>query len=201
MDNEDDVLENVIINGTNNNDVNLETDNDESIFPKYNYPEWYNEQQHGFYRKTICRLQKLFKMNVEAAKYYERINFYIFGPSITITALSSMASFLSTTDLLGESAKTGFGISVGVLTVISTAMQSVAGTCQYKSRSEAFRLSADRYEQLLTKLQFESEMPKKEDFLEKLEIEILEVQSKNTYFPPEKISSKYNVNETYCEEL
>ena len=204
MDHEDDVLENVIINGTNNNNNNeiTATENETSlILPKYIYPKWYNEIQHGFYRKTICRLQKLFKMNVESAKYYEKINFYIFGPSITITALSSMASFLSTTDILGDNAKTGFGISVGVLTVISTAMQSVAGTCQYKSRSEAFRLSADRYEQLLTKLRFESEMPKNEDFLEKLEAEILEVQGKNTYFPPEKISSKYNVNESYCEEL
>ncbi len=202
MNHEDDVLENVLINGPDKNTENAEPIDETSlILPKYNYPEWYNELQHGFYRKTICRLQKLFKMNVEAAKYYEKINFYIFGPSITITALSSMASFLSTTDLLGDSAKTGFGISVGVLTVISTAMQSVAGTCQYKSRSEAFRLSADRYEQLLTKLRFESEMPKKEDFLEKLEAEILEVQGKNTYFPPEKISSKYNVNESYCDEL
>jgi hypothetical protein len=202
MNHEDDVLENVLINGPDKNTENTEPiDETSPILPKYNYPEWYNEIQHGFYRKTICRLQKLFKMNVEAAKYYEKINFYIFGPSITITALSSMASFLSTTDLLGDSAKTGFGISVGVLTVISTAMQSVAGTCQYKSRSEAFRLSADRYEQLLTKLRFESEMPKKEDFLEKLEAEILEVQGKNTYFPPEKISSKYNVNESYCDEL
>ena len=202
MNHEDDVLENVLINGPDKNTENTEPiDETSPILPKYKYPEWYNELQHEFYRKTICRLQKLFKMNVEAAKYYEKINFYIFGPSITITALSIMASFLSTTDLLGDSAKTGFGISVGVLTVISTAMQSVAGTCQYKSRSEAFRLSADRYEQLLTKLRFESEMPKKEDFLEKLEAEILEVQGKNTYFPPEKISSKYNVNESYCEEL
>ena len=100
MDHEDDVLENVIINGTNNNNNNeiTATENETSlILPKYIYPKWYNEIQHGFYRKTICRLQKLFKMNVESAKYYEKINFYIFGPSITITALSSMASFLSTT--------------------------------------------------------------------------------------------------------
>jgi len=199
MDNEDEVLENILIHAPNNETNNINT----KLLPTYKYPEWYNEKQHGFYKKTIIRLQKLFKMNVESAKYYEKLNFYIFGPSITITALSSMASFLSTTDLLDDSAKTGFGISVGVLTVISTAMQSIAGTCQYKSRSEAFRLSADRYEQLITKLRFESEMPKKEGFLEKLEAEILEVQGKNTYFPPQSISSKYNVNETinYNEKI
>jgi hypothetical protein len=199
MDNEDEVLENILIQAPNNETHNINT----KLLPTYKYPEWYTEKQHGFYKKTIIRLQKLFKMNVESAKYYEKLNFYIFGPSITITALSSMASFLSTTDLLDDSAKTGFGISVGVLTVISTAMQSIAGTCQYKSRSEAFRLSADRYEQLITKLRFESEMPKKEGFLEKLEAEILEVQGKNTYFPPQSISSKYNVNETinYNEKI
>jgi len=161
--------------------------------PKYKYPEWYNEKTHGFYKQTIIRLQKLFDMNVETAKYYDKLNLYIFGPSITLTVLCSMAGFLSTTDLLSDDSKTGFGITVGMLSVMSTALQSVAGTCQYKSRGEAFRISADKYEQLLTKLQFEHNQPKIEDFMEKLEEEILEVQQKNTYFPPQNISEKYKI--------
>ena len=97
------------------------------VLPKFNYPEWYNEQQHGFYKRTIVRLQKLFKMNVASAKHYEMVNLYIFGPSISITVLSSICSFLSTTDVLDESTKTGFGMTVGILTILSTALQSVAG--------------------------------------------------------------------------
>jgi hypothetical protein len=159
--------------------------------PKYKYPDWYNEKTHGFYKQTIVRLQKLFDMNVETAKYYDKLNLFIFGPSISITALCSMASFLSTTDLMSDDSKTGFGIAVGILSVVSTALQSVAGTCQYKSRGEAFRISADKYEQLLTKLRFEQSQPRTEDFMEKLEEQILEVQQKNTYFPPQKISEKY----------
>ena len=153
------------------------------VLPKFNYPRWYNEQQHGFYKKTIVRLQKLFKMNVAAAKHYENVNFYIFGPSISITVLSSICSFLSTTDVLDDRAKTGFGLTVGILTILSTALQSVASTCQYKSRSEAFRLAADQYEQLLTKLRFEYAMPNDANFITELEEKILEVQKKNTYFP------------------
>ena len=168
------------------------------VLQKFNYPVWYNEQQHGFYKKTIVRLQKLFKMNVAAAKHYENVNFYIFGPSISITVLSSICSFLSTTDVLDDTAKTGFGLTVGILTILSTALQSVASTCQYKSRSEAFRLAADQYEQLLTKLRFEYAMPNDPNFIKELEEKILEVQKKNTYFPPDKISSEYNINETKC---
>ena len=166
------------------------------VLPKFNYPEWYNEQQHGFYKRTIVRLQKLFKMNVASAKHYDRVNMYIFGPSISITVISSICSFLSTTDVLDESAKTGFGMTVGILTILSTALQSVAGTCQYKSRSEAFRIAADQYEQLLTRLRFECAMPNEENFISELEEKILEVQKKNSYFPPDNISSKYNINET-----
>jgi len=201
MDLPENALVNVLIDPNNVLDPNYSGEyshvlnTDDLILTTYIYPDWYTNQQHNFYQKTIHRLQKLFKMNVDAAKHYEKINFYIFGPSITITILSSMASFLSTTEILDDTTKTGFGITVGFLTILSTAMQSVAGTCQYKSRSEAFRLAADRYEQLLTKLQFERAMPKDKDFLENLEAEILEVQKKNTYFPPDKISSKYNINE------
>ena len=195
--NVDDVLEATLQNKALSDDIKPDYGTLEQL-PKYEYPEWYNEKTHAFYKQTICRLQKLYTMNVETAKYYEKLNYYIFGPSITLTALCSMAGFLSTADVMTDEAKTGFGIAVGMLSVLSTAMQSVAGTCQYKSRGEAFRISADKYEQLLTRLRFEVNMPNEEDFMEKLEQEILEVQNKNAYFPPEKISSKYNVNETNC---
>lgn len=169
-------------------------DYDSIDLTKYEYPTWFNQRTKHFYELTIERLKKLFRMNVETAKYYEKLNYYIFGPSITITAICSMASFLGSSEIMDDKSKTGFSLAVGILSVVSTAMQTIAGTCQYKSRSEAFRLSADRYEQLLTKLTFELNIPKTEDFLEKLEEEIVEVQNKNTYFPPEKISIKYNIN-------
>ena len=194
-------VENALVGESSTDPVVNTSSETTPVLPKFNYPEWYNEQQHGFYKKTIVRLQKLFKMNVAAAKHYERVNMYIFGPSITITVLSSICSFLSTTDVLDESAKTGFGMTVGILTILSTALQSVAGTCQYKSRSEAFRIAAEQYEHLLTKLRFECAMPNEQNFIVDLEEKILEVQKKNTYFPPDEISSKYNINETNIEEL
>jgi len=197
--NVDDVLEATLQNEPL---VDSEDNNEDygtlEVLPKYAYPEWYNDKTHSFYKQTICRLQKLYNLNVETAKHYEKLNYYIFGPSITLTTLCSIAGFLSTADVMTDDAKTGFGLTVGILSVLSTAMQSVAGTCQYKSRGEAFRLSADKYEQILTRLRFEVNMPNEKDFMENLEKEILEVQNKNTYFPPEKISSKYNVNETNC---
>jgi hypothetical protein len=165
------------------------------IVKGFEYPEWYNEKHLNFYNDIIKRTEKLYCMNIESAKYYDKLNLYIFAPSISLTAICSIASFLSTSDFLSENTKTGFSVSVGILTVLSTAIQSLASTCQYKSRAEAFRISADKYEQLLTKIRFESTIPSNENFLEELEEAILEIQGNNIYFPPEKINTKYNIHE------
>ena len=53
------------------------------------------------------------------------MNFYIFGPSISITALSGIASFLSTSDFIETEARNGLGVTVGVLASISSMLQAL----------------------------------------------------------------------------
>ena len=53
------------------------------------------------------------------------MNYYILGPSITITAVSSIASFLSTSDFIDNDTQNAFGVSVVLLASISSVMQAI----------------------------------------------------------------------------
>lgn len=166
---------------------NLFTDN-------YQYPEWFNKKKYIFYNKILERLQRLSYLHTRASQHYEKMNYYIFGPSITITALSGIASFLSTSQYISEGAQNGFGIGVGVVASVSSVLQSLAGACQFSAKTEAHRNVAEQYNNLIISVKFEIEMPNEEDFTDKLENQILDIQSKCNYFVPQFIVEEYEKN-------
>ena len=175
-------------------DISIKSDISNSLFAdNYKYPEWFNKKKYIFYNKILQRLQRLSHLHSRASQYYEKMNFYIFAPSITITALSGIASFLSTSQYISEGAQNGFGIGVGIVASISSVLQSLAGACQYSAKKEAHRTVAEQYNNLIISVKFEIEMPNEEDFTDKLEIQILDIQSKCNYFVPQFIVEEYDI--------
>jgi len=174
-------------------DISIKSDISNSLFTdNYEYPQWFNKKKYVFYNKILERLQRLSHLHSRASQYYEKMNFYIFGPSITITALSGIASFLSTSQYISQGAQNGFGIGVGIVASISSVLQSLAGACQYSAKKEAHRTVAEQYNNLIISIKFEIEMPNEEDFTDKLEIQILDIQSKCNYFVPQFIVEEYD---------
>ena len=174
-------------------DISIKSDISNSLFTdNYKYPEWFNKKKYIFYNKILERLQRLSHLHSRASQYYEKMNFYIFAPSITITALSGIASFLSTSQYISPGAQNGFGIGVGIVASISSVLQSLAGACQYSAKKEAHRTVAEQYNNLIICIKFEIEMPNEEDFTDKLEIQILDIQSKCNYFVPQFIIEDYD---------
>ena len=162
------------------------------IFSKtYVYPDWVTKKHYKFFRRIQKRLLKLKYIHSHAATYFDKLNFYIFAPSITITAISSIGSFLSTASFIEEDTQNVFGISVGILASGSAMLQSLASTCKYNVKAESHRAAADEYDQLLTTLQFEMEMPNQKNFIDEFEKKILDVQNKCKYFPPQFIIDRY----------
>ena len=162
------------------------------IFSKtYVYPDWVTKKHYKFFRRLQKRLLKLKYIHSHAATYFDKLNFYIFAPSITITAISSIGSFLSTASFIAEDTQNIFGISVGVLASGSAMLQSLASACKYNVKAESHRAAADEYDQLLTTLQFEMEMPNQKNFIDEFEKKILDVQNKCKYFPPQFIIDRY----------
>jgi hypothetical protein len=164
----------------------------ERIFTEqYVYPDWFTKKKYQFYKKTLDRLRKLRFTHSRAGDYYSKMSMYVFGPSIGITAISGIASFMSTSEIMSQETQTSFGISVGVMASISTMLQSVASVCQFNAKNEAFRTAADEYNKLMVRVKFEMEMPDEPDFTNDLEKNILDIQNKCKYLPPQFIINEW----------
>ena len=69
--------------------------------------------------------------------------------------------------------------------------QSFSSTANYSTKAKIHRETADHYEKLLTKIEFEMELPNEENFVTELEKTILDIQNKCKYFPPKHIIDSY----------
>lgn len=158
----------------------------------YTYPDWYNEKIYVFYQKKLQQLYRLRYEHREAASYFAKLHLKIYAPSIVITGLSGVASFLASSSLIEGDAKTGLTIGVGVFTSIATMIQSFASAVDYSTKSKMHREASEEYDKLITSVEFEMEMPNEEDFLDKLETNILDIQNKCKYPPPRHIQESYS---------
>lgn len=173
-------------------DISINVDIDSDIFQdSYKYPEWFNKKKYIFYNKTLARLQELSDLHTLSSQHFDKMHYYIIGPSVVITALSGIASFLSTSQFVSSEAQNAFGISVGVVASLSSVLQSISGACQFSAKKEAHRTVAEEYNKLIVAVKFEIEMPNEEDFTDNLEKQIIDIQNKCNYFIPQFIVDKY----------
>ena len=157
----------------------------------YQYPPWYSRKKMLFHNKMLKRLKKLRFLHSRSSQHYEKMSMRMSTPSIIITALSGIASFLSTSQYVDSDAQNACGITVGVLASVASVFQAYAAACQYGAKCEAHRTVAEQYNQLMVKTKFEMEMPNEEDFVDKLEAAILEVDAKCNYFVPQFIIKEW----------
>lgn len=173
-------------------DISINVDIDSNHFEgSYKYPEWFNKKKYIFYNKTLSRLQELSDLHTLSSQYFDKMHYYIIGPSVAITALSGIASFLSTSQFVTKDAQNAFGISVGIVASLSTVLQSISGACQFSAKKEAHRTVAEEYNKLIVALKFEIEMPNEEDFTDNMEQQIIDIQNKCNYFIPQFIIDNY----------
>lgn len=157
----------------------------------YKYPEWYNMKKFIFYKKIYRRLKVLVDIHSDASNYYSRLDKYIFGPSIFISCLSGIGSFMSTSEFIDNRTQNIFGISVGIMASVAALIQSIGSATRYSAKEDSHRAAAEEYNKLSVKVKFEMEMPNEEDFQDKLEESILDIQNKCKYFSPQFIVDKH----------
>jgi len=163
---------------------------------KYVYPKWFTRKKMVFHNKMLKHLKKLRFLHSRSSQYYESMNIKLSAPSIIITALSGIASFLSTSQYVDEDAQNACGITVGVLASVASVFQAFTAACQYSAKKEAHRSVAEQYNALIVKTKFEMEMPNEEDFIDKLEMAILEIDAKCNYFVPQFIIKEWDDKES-----
>lgn len=158
---------------------------------KYRYPDWFTRKKYLFHKKMLERLKKLRFLHSRSSQHYDKMSYIFTTPSIVITSLSGIASFLSTSQYIDADYQNAFGITVGVMASLSSIFQALSSACQFGVKREAHRTVAEQYNALIVKTKFEMEMPNEEDFIDNLESSILEIQSKCNYFIPQFILQEW----------
>jgi hypothetical protein len=154
--------------------------------------------------KFFKRLKKERFVNNNSSTYYGTLNQRFIIPGIVITGLSSIGSFMTTSDMLSDDEKQGFGVTVGILTAVSTVVQSMSASFGFQLKKDAFATSADVYDSLITKVEFEICNPNEnfEDFCNNLEDEILKIKSDCKYLIPLHIQQLWEQNKhLYTQSL
>ena len=154
--------------------------------------------------KFYKRLKKERFINNNSSTYYGNLNQRFVVPGIVITGLSSIGSFMTTSDMLDEDEKQGFGVTVGVLTAVATVIQSMSASFGFQLKKDAFATSADVYDSLLTKVEFEICNPNEnfDEFCNSLEQDILKIKSDCKYLVPLHIQQLWDENKhLYTQSL
>ena len=156
----------------------------------------HSPKQLGILNKFYTRLTKERFVNNTSSSYYSSLNQRFVIPGIIITGLSSVGSFMTTSDMLSEEEKQGFGVTVGVMTAVATIIQSMSASFGFQLKKDAFATSADVYDSLLTKVEFEICNPNENfnEFCDNLEEEILKIKSDCKYLPPLHIQQLWETN-------
>ena len=87
----------------------------------------------------LAQLQKHKFTHNYARNYYDKLNFRLIIPSITITGLSSIASFLASSNILPSEYRNYMNLSIGIFTSFSSIMQSIVSSCGFETRKETFK--------------------------------------------------------------
>lgn len=130
-------------------------------------------------------------------------NYYNYGfviPAIIITAVSSILSFMASSDIFAEDVKTNFTLTVGVIAILSTALQTFAGSLNYSGRSQAHSDAHEDYDILYTNISFELTNPNKsikdpDYFFETTKNTILDIKKKCKFIVPAEIDDNYKKDE------
>jgi hypothetical protein len=143
-------------------------------------------QQVKVLDKFRRRIKKERFLNNQASVYYTKQNSKFVIPGILITGISSIASFMATSDILGDDSKKGFSVGVGIMTAGATILQSISSSFGFQSRAEQFQKAADSYDTLLTKIEFELANPDEDfnEFCSDIESAILTIKNDCKYLPP-----------------
>lgn len=130
-------------------------------------------------------------LHAQAGAYYNQMNKHFVAPTLIISALSSIASFIASSEIVTSSWKTILSLSVGVMTSLNALVQSFSSAYQFDAKANSHFNAADKYDQLITEIDFEKSYPCDTEFFQQLEKKILDVKSSCQFLVPNYIKADY----------
>tara|TARA_B100001175_G_C19470320_1_gene621377 strand:+ start:623 stop:1552 length:930 start_codon:yes stop_codon:yes gene_type:complete len=143
--------------------------------------------------EKYCNLKR--QTHWMCARHYACMDKYFSVPSIVLSSLSGIGSFLASIAYF-EEYSTVFTVSVGVMASVTTLFQSFSNAFEYSTRAEAHQNATEAFDQIITKLKFERLNPVKEadpgDFIDGIEKQIVETKQRCKYIVPDWIEGQYS---------
>ena len=172
----------------------------------YTYPQWYTKRRHDYNLKFLLKLKKYRYIHSRSSEYYGKLSYKYYKITLFLTALSSILSFLSTSNFINTDAQTAVGISVGILAAISTMLQTLANATVNDIEIEHHKINANELTRLIESATFEIIMPNEECFADRFDGQVSELLNKCKYTPPHFILKEWtnikdDVYQEMCEKL
>ncbi len=133
-------------------------------------------------KKKVEKLERDYKFSARKYGYYNRL---ISMPSIVITSLSSVFSFMSSSEYVSNDTKDYFIITVAILTTIASMLQTINTSCEFNVKKMKFTEASQDFNHLVDKIFFETEHPNEKDFIDNIEKEIEKVKNQCKFLPLE----------------
>lgn len=133
--------------------------------------------------KLLEQSRKLEKKYYDSFKYYTHVNNLLIMPSIFLTSIASIFSFLSTSTMIDQKDQNFYLLMVAIITAASSLMQTISGSCKYSVKRDQFNQAANDFNALVDRISFEILEENEQDFINSVEDEIKRIKDNCKYLP------------------
>ena len=133
--------------------------------------------------KLLEQSRKLEKKYYDSFKYYTYVNNLLIMPSIFLTSIASIFSFLSTSTMIDQKDQNFYLLMVAIITAASSLMQTISGSCKYSVKRDQFNQAANDFNALVDRISFEILEENEQDFINSVEEEIKRIKDNCKYLP------------------
>ena len=131
------------------------------------------------------KIEKLERDYKYSARRFGFLNQALFIPSIAITSLSSIFSFMSSSNFVSPENKNICILIVAILTSLATMLQTINSSCEYSVKKTKFIEASQKFNMLSDKIFFEMVNENEKDFIDTIEKEIQEIKNQCKFLPLE----------------
>ena len=133
--------------------------------------------------KLLEQSKKLEKKYYDSFRYYSYIDNLLIIPSIVLTSIASVFSFLSTSTMIDKRDQNFYLLMVAIVTAVSSLMQTISGSCKYSVKRDQFNQAANDLNSLVDRISFEILEENEQDFINSVEDEIKRIKDNCKFLP------------------
>ena len=153
-----------------------------------------NNNKNDMINNALHRFRKLRYIHQISATYYSKLNKRIVIPSIIISGISSVLSFMASSRSIGESMSEYISITVGILTIIITTLQTFTTSFGFSVKMDDFTKSANEYNKIIVELKMKHNQCNTENIcqlINELDQKAIKITYDSKYLPPQWVYEKW----------